>query len=288
MDESFPPKGFCLCRLLPLGISSQIMAEEGCESGTDNRRVSLPLDFPGSPPRVQDKSRSEFIPTTIKNLPPGPLPPQAHFPRRSTSNMSWMKRLHLLIQTSCRERGTFPGLIYVFLILPTHSLLISQFHAMMDGCTIETDPQEPHGHAIDTLLRNGPLRVPTFYSYTGHSLDRIAFGVSLSVIFGAMHCIAWHYEFSSSPERWGWRISSIIVSVMPLVPLLVFTAFRWMGITTPLSTRSSPIFHVLHVGIAWPYIISRIILLLFPLIALRALPPGAYAELDWTTMIPHI
>ena len=202
-------------------------------------------------------------------------------------SVSCMKRLCLLIQIFCRKRGIFPGLIYVFVILPTHSL-ISQFHAMMDDCTIETDTQKPNDHSVDTLLHNGPLRVPTFYSCTGHSLDCFVFGVCVSVLFGTMHCIAWHYEFSSSPERWGWRLSSVIMSVVPLLVLSAFMVLQWMGITTQLSTQSSPIFHIFHVSFAWPYIVSRIMLLLFPLIALWALPPGAYAELDWATIIPHI
>jgi len=213
---------------------------------------------------------------------------QADFPRRSTPGVSWMKSLRLLIQTSCQERGTFLGLIYAFVILPTNSLFISQFHAMIDECIIEADTHESNDHPIDTSLHNGPLRVPTFYSYSGYSLDRVVFGVCVSVLFGAMHCIAWHYEFSSSPERWGWRLSSIITSVAPLILLSVLVVSQLMGITTRLSTRSSPIFHVFHVSFAWPYVISRIALLLFPLIALRALPPGAHTELDWATIIPHI
>ena len=215
---------------------------------------------------------------------------QPDLPRRSPSIVSWTKHLHLRIKESCRKRGTLLGLIYVFVMLPTNSLLISQFHGMMDECIVDTNTQEPNDHPIDTLLRNGPLRVPTFYSYTGHSMDRFVLGVVVSVVFGAMHCIAWYYEFSSRPERWGWRISSIIISVVPLLLLLVFTVLWKMGVTSRLSTRThgSAIFHILHISFVWPYITARIVLLIFPLIALRALPSGAYAQLDWSTIIPHI
>ena len=291
-DEDFSPKDFCFCCLLPLDISPALVeggsaAElEGEEVGTGNRYLSSPPDFPNSPPHIQDSPRFNSEPTMIGDSPFSPV--QADFPRRSTPSVSWMKRLRLLIQTSCRRRGTFLGLIYVFVILPTNFLLISQFHAMMDECTIEADTHESNDHLFDTSLHNGPLRVPTFYSYSGYSLDRVVFGACVSVLFGAMHCIAWHHEFSSSPERWGWRLSSIIMSVAPLILLSVLMVSQWMGITTRLSTRSSPIFHIFHVSFAWPYIASRIVLLLFPLIALRALPPGAHAELDWATIIPHI
>jgi hypothetical protein len=36
------------------------------------------------------------------------------------------------------------------------------------------------------------------------------------------------------------------------------------------------------------YIIARIALLVLPFMALRALPPGAYVQLDWVSFLPHI
>jgi hypothetical protein len=36
------------------------------------------------------------------------------------------------------------------------------------------------------------------------------------------------------------------------------------------------------------YIIARIILLVLPFVALRALPPGAYVQLNWVSFLPHI
>ena len=36
------------------------------------------------------------------------------------------------------------------------------------------------------------------------------------------------------------------------------------------------------------YIIARIILFVLPFMALRALPPGAYVQLNWVSFLPHI
>jgi hypothetical protein len=260
--KAFTPKIFC-SRCCPLLSASPAIVEREepavAVAGTGNRRVSPPPEFPCSPPHVQDDGFN-FISTTLKDSPL--LPSTADLPQRFRSIVSWMKCL-----------------------LPTNSI-ISQFHAMMDECIIETNTQESDDHPIDTLLRKGPLRVPTFYSYTGHSMDCFVLGFFVSVLFGGLHCIAWHYEFSSSPERWGWRISSIIISIIPLMVLLVFTVLWKMGITSRLSSRTHGVFHIFHISFAGPYITSRIVLLLFPLIALRALPSGAYADLNWT--IPHI
>ena len=293
MAKGFSSKDFCpRCCPIPLGVPTIVDGKEPADGdgvGTGNRcvSVSFPPELPSFSPHIQD-DHFNSIPMTINVLPL----PQVDLPQTPPSSVSWMTRFYLFIQTSCRERGTFPGLIYVFVVLPTNSLLISQFHAMMDECIIETNTQESNDdHPIETLLlHNGPLRVPTFYSYTGHSMDRFVLGVFVSVLFGAMHCIAWFYEFSSSFERWGWRISSITISVVPLLLLLVFTVLWKMGVSSRLSTRTrgSVFFHILHISFVWPYITSRMVLLIFPLIALRALPSGAYTELNWATIIPHI
>ena len=293
MAKDFSLKGFCLrCRPLPLGVSPAIVEGEPVERDelvegdepaeedepvegdepAEGDEVPFPSELLSSPPHVQD---DHLIPTTIKDSPS--LQPQADLPQRSSSSVSWMKRLHLP-----------SGLIYVFVILPSISIFTSQFHAMMDECIIENNAQKSKDNPIDALLHDGPLRVPTFYSYTGHSMGRFAYGVCVSVIFGAMHCIAWYYEFSSSPERWGWRISSVIISVVPLFVLLAFTVLWRMGITSRLSTRDTVPFHILHVSFVLPYITSRIILLVFPLIALRALPSGAFAQVDWISTLQNI
>ena len=222
------------------------------------------------------------VPTTIKDPPPPPLS-QADSPRRSASSASWIKRFYLLIKNSCRTYGTPKGLIYVFVMIPAYFFFGAQFDAMMVECTLETQSQEPNDQPSDTTPHNGPLCVPTFYSYTGFFWDRLVFGVSISVLFGVIHCVAWNNEFPSSLERWGWRISALIVSVVPLLLLSLFTVGR-MGILN----QSSIIFVILRESFAWVYMTSRIALLVLPLIALRALPPGAYVDLEWATIIPHI
>jgi hypothetical protein len=36
------------------------------------------------------------------------------------------------------------------------------------------------------------------------------------------------------------------------------------------------------------YLFARLALLVLPFIALRALPPGAYAQVNWISFLPHI
>jgi hypothetical protein len=274
-DDSFP-RNRCLCHLLPIDVSSTVLeGEEAKQCGTGRPVTgmsSVSEDFLNSPLPPHNPNFNSMPP-------PGKDPP----PLLSQTSVSWMKRFHLLIKKSCRKRGTLAGLVHVFVNLPSDFIFGAQFYAMMVECTLETQSQEPNDQPTNIILHNGPLRVPTFYSYTGSIGDRLVFGVCVSVLFGLIHCVAWYDEFPSSLERWGWRISAIIISVVPPLLLSLFTVGR-MGIVKELSV----IFAILRESLACVYIMSRIALLVLPLIALRALPPGAYVDLDWATAIPHI
>jgi hypothetical protein len=202
-DDLFP-EDRCLCCLLPLDVSPTTLegeeAAKGDQVGTNNLFMSSP---PDSPPPLKDTSSFNSVPMTTKDSPPSS---QTDSSRGSTLRVNRVKRFYLLIQSSCQKYGTFAGLAHVFIVLPFNFSLGSPFDAMMNDCAFETETQEPKDHLIDTLLCSGPLRVPTFYSYTIVPYDRFIFGICISVLFGAIHGIAWYYGFSSSPERWGWRI----------------------------------------------------------------------------------
>jgi hypothetical protein len=68
------------------------------------------------------------------------------------------------------------------------------------------------------------LSVPTFYSgaVDGKNLKTEDFigtmaNLSLGCIFGAIHCIAWSFKFQSHAEQLIWRISSAVVTGVPLL-----------------------------------------------------------------------
>ena len=280
-NDNFPPENFCSCCLqshgVPPSISEGEEAPSGNQIGTDSSSPSSPSSFSSSQPTLQNFS-SNFVPTMI--IDPPPEPPIPATVDRSTVRVN-LKRFYLFVQNSCRKYGTFMGLLHAFTVPVARFFFGLQFYAMMNECTLQTDTREPN---TSDPLRNGPLRVPTFYSYTKVPWDRIIFALCISVLFGTIHSVAWYYEFSTSPERWGWRISSIIISVVPLIVTSMFTVIR-MEIV---KQGSNNFFFFFWNAFFWVYMMSRIALLLFPLIGLRALPPDAYVDLDWATIIPHI
>lgn len=132
----------------------------------------------------------------------------------------------------------------------------------------------------------GAVCVPMFYSgkLIPNNMERHATlaASAIATLFGAIHCIAWFFEFESHTEKWLWRISSLTITSIPLV---LFVGFRFdTHIKTGVQTVGFPF--ALLAGIL--YILARMLLLVLPFVSLRSLPRGAYQTVRWTTLIPHI
>ncbi|KAI0059836.1 hypothetical protein BV25DRAFT_1918210 [Artomyces pyxidatus] len=135
-------------------------------------------------------------------------------------------------------------------------------------------------------------RVPLFYGgSTGDVGDNSSFladvlALLAAVVFGAVHCAAWHYAFPSYAETMIWRISSLAIVALPaamLVPVLVM--LLWYTSTPDSLDRI--LFPVMFALCAPLYIAARLLLLALSFSTLRSLPPEAYHAVQWTLLIPH-
>ncbi|KAJ7209305.1 hypothetical protein GGX14DRAFT_697902 [Mycena pura] len=101
-------------------------------------------------------------------------------------------------------------------------------------------------------------------------------------VFGAIHFAAWNASFPSSYEKWIWRSCALLVTAIPLLILvLVFILKSFANIrhaaALPVLLLSIPV-----------YVIARLFLIVLPFAALRALPSGAFVDVDWSIYIPHL
>jgi hypothetical protein len=111
-------------------------------------------------------------------------------------------------------------------------------------------------------------------------------GVVVSMIFGGIHCIGWLLSFPSHTEQELWRISSIVITGVPLfiavfrfiadnfekdVPFIVAIPFFILFLLSPIL-----------------YLLARVTLLVLAFMALRSLPHSALQTVQWTTFIPHV
>ena len=181
---------------------------------------------------------------------------------------------------ACEKYGTFFGLAYVFIGFPLKRFLYA-FYDMSDCKTL--------------ALGDKSLRVPTFYSsYNDDDPNDdkpTAPAVCVATVFGAIHCIAWSFHFATLQERWVWRISAVLVSGLPILFLLCtlpLEGFDAENITTRKKFYMASSALILVLLITPLYFIARIALLVLPFIALRALPPSAYIQVNWVSFLPHI
>lgn len=145
-------------------------------------------------------------------------------------------------------------------------------------------------------------RTPTFYSGNpGDTRITIANGVTLTVglIFGGIHCIAWSFHFPSQVERILWRSASAIIVGIPLLLVIIGgpVSLLW---PKGLPLRNRNIFERILMRIAYViivaipilvgvlYVFARAMILVLVFAALRSLPPRAYEAVQWTNFIPHI
>ena len=124
-------------------------------------------------------------------------------------------------------------------------------------------------------------RVPTFWANTtGEQAIADIIVLAVGVCFGAIHCIAWVFSFPTHTELLIWRISSVVITAIPIYISLMAILSSW-----PFSVDFA-IVSVLPAGVL--YIIARAVTLVLAFISLRDLPPGAYETVHWTTFIPHV
>ncbi|KIK01983.1 hypothetical protein K443DRAFT_97786 [Laccaria amethystina LaAM-08-1] len=140
-------------------------------------------------------------------------------------------------------------------------------------------------------VNEGAIQVPTFYAprIADHGLIRVntmiinIATVIVAMLFGGIHCIGWNFPFPSRAELIIWRMSSLIIVIVPctIVPLIVQVFVGIQTITTTFNAFLSVFGMVIYV-LAW------LTLCVEALIALRHLPPGTYAVVKWTAFLPHM
>jgi len=134
-------------------------------------------------------------------------------------------------------------------------------------------------------------RVDTFYpdkwvtasEYLSYSLV-----VIITFAFGGIHCLGWSFNFLSSIERTLWRAASLLITGFPIliVPLGVLGQ-RVDEII--LKERFGDCCLSITFGLPLLlYVLSRLALLILPLLSLRSLPPAAFQVVHWTSIIPHV
>jgi len=96
--------------------------------------------------------------------------------------------------------------------------------------------------------------------------------------FGGIHCLGWNSHFSSHVKQLLWRISALLVTVLPIL----------ISALAPIVDGVLMLPFVVLCILPLIYVCARLCLLALAFSALRSLPPAAFQAPSWTAFIPHL
>ncbi|KAJ7669741.1 hypothetical protein B0H14DRAFT_3072023 [Mycena olivaceomarginata] len=147
--------------------------------------------------------------------------------------------------------------------------------------------------------------VPSFWSTHGPSAEgpgsadfKIIFIQFLvGTVFGLIHCTAWNAHFPFTAELLIWRSCSLVIAATPFTLTLVCILVA-LHLKLPLHWRRKwmrsaenhlfNLYTIITCATSAAYVAARLILIILSFITLRALPPGAFVDVSWSTYIPHL
>ncbi|TFK24805.1 hypothetical protein FA15DRAFT_704241 [Coprinopsis marcescibilis] len=139
--------------------------------------------------------------------------------------------------------------------------------------------------------------VPTFYAYsTTPRMENVVQVVAalLASVFGAIHCIAWFFQFQNTVDCQLWRVSSLYITIAPFLVLLPrLCNLANANLTSSFAGTVMEGFSYITLNLAYYlllplYVPARIILLVLAMKQLTYLTPDARRTVEWLNLVPHV
>ncbi|KAG6915432.1 hypothetical protein DXG01_011493 [Tephrocybe rancida] len=105
----------------------------------------------------------------------------------------------------------------------------------------------------------------------------------LAMAFGAIHCLAWKFDFPTEAEGRLWRASSITIACLPIVVTSTAIYRIWLArrLHNVWRQRVSATTSVLVILSVASYLLARLLLLVQMFVLLRSPNPGIYTSVNW-------
>jgi len=134
-------------------------------------------------------------------------------------------------------------------------------------------------------------RVNTFYPArwaTSSQNTLLLLVVAITLVFGAIHCLGWSFDFPSSLEKTLWRAASLSIIAVPIV-IVPFTVLGGLLDKCLPNDRFDDFYMRMTMTLlSFLYVLGRLALLILPFLCLRSLPPAAFHVVHWASLIPHV
>ncbi|KAI0467996.1 hypothetical protein F4859DRAFT_221826 [Xylaria cf. heliscus] len=142
------------------------------------------------------------------------------------------------------------------------------------------DDVEPQRTMPNDIYNPGPahgIDIP-YVTYWTMRVEDYGFVLG-AVVFGAIHILAWNFEFPTPVEQTLWRVASITTAIV--IPFYYLVWFL-VHITNSLYWASQ----LYNIATYVVYVIARLFIIVEVFRSLGYLPPDAFVT-TWSTSIPH-
>ena len=109
--------------------------------------------------------------------------------------------------------------------------------------------------------------------------------MSLSTLFGAIHCAGWNSPFPSHAERVIWRVCAIMTTA--LATPCIWTIRFWLEFKDNRRARNVRKVRNVMWFLGGLYVVARMLLMVLAFTTLRALPAETYETVEWTRYLPN-
>ncbi|KAF7310033.1 hypothetical protein MIND_00376300 [Mycena indigotica] len=137
----------------------------------------------------------------------------------------------------------------------------------------------------------GTTAVPTFWCTARADIperyQRICMASEFfcAAVFGAIHFIAWSNAFPTTGEKWLWRVSTLVITVLPVILLVVSFLDATLSVVEHVPHWYGIVFMAIG-GVLYPA--GRLVLLVLPFTTLRTLPLKTFMDVAWSVYFPHL
>lgn len=114
-------------------------------------------------------------------------------------------------------------------------------------------------------------------------------GAVIATLYGAVHVVAWDFEFASAGERVAWRVCSVAAMIAPGLAGIIGPSLLWLYDKSPswVSLLCMGVYRVTTGTLILAYVVSRVALMVLSCMAMRSLPSACYDSVNWVAALPH-
>lgn len=229
------------------------------------------------------------------HLSSGDNPPSGLHP---TSNNKALRFLMKVLDTIILLWRTITHLFLALIYYPILAILDSGKNLTSPGVNLNNSEVDKMA-SFKLIFDENKLRSVmdmVFFCENVASAPFLCLSAFSGAIFGAIHCLAWNFEFPSFVEQVLWCTCSSIIAglcggIMSIslvyIIIKIIREFRKQDSIMP-QIFSQKITEIVFSAFAICFVLTRFTLLSLSVIGLRDLPASTFETVQWSGFIPHI